>query len=72
MNGDALTDELLAPDRLAIALRILTMRVARWVVLAMSFALFSACMYRPSPLRLATASVFTLLASLPIWLRKEN
>ena len=71
MNTD-LVDELLAPDRLAIALRVLSLRVARWIVLAMSFALFSACMYRPSEIRLATASVFTLLAFLPFWLRKEN
>ena len=72
MNTD-LVDDLLAPDRLAIALRILADRAARWVSILMAFALFAYGAWRTEPWSVASAVFFTILVTVPLcWQRKER
>ncbi|TMD08281.1 MAG: hypothetical protein E6J01_03855 [Chloroflexi bacterium] len=71
MNTD-LVDDLLAPDRLAIALRILADRAARWVSLCMSFALFAYSAWRLEPWSVACAVCFTVLVQVPLWWQRKE
>ena len=71
MNTD-LVDDLLAPDRLAIALRILADRAARWVSLCMSFALFAYGAWRLEPWSVACAVGFTVLVQVPLWWQRKE
>ena len=50
----------------------LALRAARWVALGMSFALFGYTIWHPDWIRVAAASAFTVLASLPLWLKTER
>jgi len=71
LNTD-LVDDLLAPDRLHIALRVLADRAARWVSLCMSFALFSYGAWRLEPWSVASAVFFTILCTIPIWWQRKG
>ena len=72
MNGTDLVDDLLAPDRLAIALRILADRAARWCSLLMSFALFAYGAWRLEPWSVASAVFFTAMVQVPLWWQRKE
>ncbi len=57
---------------LRLSLDVLNRRIRLWVTMALSFGLFAAALYRPSPLRILAASLFTLMVHLPMAFRKEN
>ena len=50
----------------------LALRMARWVALAMSFALFAYTVWQPDWTRLAAAGAFSVICNLPLWLKKER
>jgi hypothetical protein len=57
---------------LRVAMDVLAVRGARWLALLMSFALFGAAVWWPSPWRLYAATGFTVLMAIPVWFRKEK
>ncbi len=57
---------------LRIAYEALAVRIARWITLAMSFALFAGAVWYPDWRRIVAAAGFTVLVNLPVWLRKAD
>lgn len=57
---------------LRLALDTLSMRVTRWVTLAMAFALFAGALWKPDWIRLAAACGFTVLVYLPLLYAKRG
>lgn len=55
-----------------LAMDTLAQRVYRWAVLAGSFALFAAAVYRPAPWRILAASLFTVFVLVPLAWRERG
>jgi hypothetical protein len=55
-----------------LAMTTLAQRAYRWAVLAGSFTLFAAAVYRPEPWRILAASLFTLMVLVPLAYRDRQ
>ena len=55
-----------------LAMDTLAQRVYRWAVLACSFSLFAASVYRPEPWRILAASLFTMFVLVPLAWRERG
>jgi hypothetical protein len=74
MNDETLetAPSLSASQILLFSMKTLSLKVTRWVTLAMAFTLFGATVWWPDWKRLVAASAFTILVSIPLWFKKDR
>ncbi len=59
-------------EGLRVALKVLALRVVRWVTLALAFTLFARVVWTHDVWGTIPAAVFTILINVPLWLRGEK